>query len=396
MDSGKLAAIFALFCATVAIGATFAIAQPPSPETSSCEIVDSDYGPEGTVPIQAKIWASGLETPWALAFLPGGEALVTERAGQVRLVERSENGETGSLVTEPVLTLDTGSLGEGGLLGLALHPRFSENRFFYLYFTSRSASGTVNRVDRYALSEDLKSARFDRTILGGIPAGVLHDGGRIRFGPDGMLYIGTGDGRQSARAQDPKSLAGKLLRVDPDGQVPSDNPFPGSAVFLSGIRNTQGFDWLTDGRVALSDHGPTGEMGLSGLDELSFARAGENLGWPRITGCETAEGLLTPNLVWRAALPPGGLVLYRGSAIPLWQGDLLIATLRSEHLHRVDLEDGRIRLHETYLNGPRPSGFGRLREVVEGPDGALYVTTSNCDGRGDCPADGDLILRIAQ
>lgn len=357
--------------------------------TPGCTFVESGHGPAGEVPVRAERVVSGLEVPWALAFLPGGDVLVTERPGRVRLVSG------GRLVDRPVLEVAAVARQEGGLLGIALDPRFAENRRFYLYFTARRDGSEENRVVRYVLADDHRSAREERVILGGIPAARFHDGGRIRFGPDGLLYVGTGDATEPSRAQDPRSPAGKILRVKTDGEPAPDNPVPGSAAFVLGIRNVQAFDWLDDGTLILADHGPSGEMGLRGNDRVALARKGTNLGWPDVHGCGAREGTQAPLLAFKDATPPGGGSVYRGSAIPEWRGSFLVGTLGSEHLQRVDVgADGRLERNEVYLAGGPPAGLGRIREVVEGPDGALWVTTSNCDGRGDCPAEKDGIFRI--
>jgi glucose/arabinose dehydrogenase len=293
---------------------------------------------------------------------------------------------------EVVATIAVDATEEGGLLGIALHPRYQENRFFYLYMTVREEGKKSNRVERWHLAADLGSARFDRRIVDGIPSAAYHDGGRIRFGPDGMLYVGTGDGREPDRSQDPKSLGGKVLRLTADGAVPKDNPIPGNPMYVLGVRNTQGFDWK-DGRLYLTDHGPSGELLRHGHDEVNLAPPGANLGWPVIYGCEKKAGMVTPSLTWEEAVPPGGASFYTGGAIPEWRGSLLVGTLRSEHLHRVKFSDSdpaAVEAHEVYFE----KEAGRLRDVVMGPDGSLYLTTSNCDGRGDCPRDRDKILRV--
>jgi aldose sugar dehydrogenase len=354
-----------------------------------CLLVESGWGPRGEVPIRVERVASGLTVPWGLAFLPGGDALLTERPGRIRLLR------AGKLEPAPIATLDVGEQGEGGLLGIAADPRFSENRRFYVYYTARRGGRNVNRLVRWVLAADGRSAREDRVLLDDIAAESYHDGGRIRFGPDGMLYVGTGDAGKPPRSQDRGGPNGKILRLTPDGAPAPGNPFQGSPLFVLGVRNVEAFDWLDDGSLVVADHGPSGEMGRSGHDEISLARAGANLGWPDIYGCEGKEGMVSPLLTFRQSMPPGGASVYRGDAIPAWRGSLLVGTLRSRHLHRVELsKDGRLTRHETYLLGDPPGGLGRLREVQQGPDGALWVTTSNCDGRGTCPPERDVVVRI--
>jgi glucose/arabinose dehydrogenase len=292
--------------------------------------------------------------------------------------------------------------GEGGLLGLAIHPNFSSNRWFYLYFTADApAGGFQNKVERWILSPDGLSATFDAEIISDIPALTYHNGGRIKFGPDGYLYVGTGDAGEPALSQDINSLAGKILRVSDDGSVPSDNPYDGSLTWIYGVRNNQGFDWFDDGQIAMADHGPSGMVQESfrrDHDEFNIASSGDNLGWPNIYACETENDMVSPTMVWAEAMPPGGLAVYTGTEIPEWNGDVLIGVLgfsdNVPHLHRLQLDnDDKVSTSETYLRNL--SGYGRLREVIMGPDGGLYVTTSNCDGRGDC-GDGDRILRIGR
>lgn len=358
---------------------------PPAP----CQLVEQGYGPPGQVPIRAEAVVSGLEVPWGMAFLPNGDLLVTERAGRVRLVQG------GTLRSQPIATIATANEGEGGLLGIAVHPEVASNGFFYVYYTANQEGRRTNRVERWRLAEDGLSATRDRTLLDGIPVAQYHNGGRIRFGPDGLLYIGTGDARNPETSQDVNSLAGKILRLTPDGEVPADNPFPGSPVYILGIRNTQGFDWIDNSTLWITDHGPSGELGRRGHDKAAVAQAGDNLGWPTLDRCESGEGLVTPSMVWRQALPPGGSVIYTGDAIPEWRNSLIIATLRSQHLQRVAFDPQspeQVQRHEVYLEGQ----YGRLRDAVMGPDGELYVTTSNCDGRGSCPPEQDKILRITR
>ncbi len=355
-----------------------------------CTLVEHGFGPEGEVSVRAEEVVSGLEVPWGILFLDGGDLIVTERPGRLRLVRG------GALVERPLADASALAVGEGGLLGIAAHPDFARNRLFYLYLTAREERRRENRIEQWRLAgqgDELRAERV-RVILDGIPAARYHDGGRLRIGPDGMLYAGTGDARSPRRAQDRRSLSGKILRLGLDGSIPRDNPF-GAAVVM-GVRNVQGFDWREDGALIVADHGPTGELGRRGHDELSVARAGANLGWPTVYGCRTHEGMVAPSLTWEQAAPPGGMAIYTGDAIPEWRGSVLIGTLGSRHLHRVVLEanGSRVRSHEVYFRGDPPAGLGRLREVVMGPDRQLYVTTSNCDGRGTCPPARDAIYRI--
>jgi len=358
----------------------------------ACQLVDDDYGPAGTVDIDVDVVVDGLFVPWGIAWLPDGAMLVPERDGQLRRVEAD-----GTLVEAPVATIDIGSSSEGGLLGIALHPDFATNRGVYLYYTSDLGGTVHNRVVRWTLDEAGTSATLDAVVLTDIPASIYHNGGRLRFGPDGMLHITTGDARDPDLSQAPDSLAGKILRIDPDGGVPADNPDPTSPVLVSGVRNSQGIDWLPDGRLVITDHGPSGELGRTGHDEINVVQPGANLGWPDVYRCDLGDGFSPPSMTWADPMPPGGHALYTGDEIPEWQGDVLIGVMGFDspdqpHLHRVSLDDdGNVTTSETYLRGE----YGRLREVVMGPDGGLYVTTSNCDGRGTC-GDGDAILRIGR
>ncbi|MER3461425.1 MAG: glucose dehydrogenase [candidate division GAL15 bacterium] len=326
-------------------------------------------------------WVRGLEIPWSIAFAPDGRAFVTERPGRVRVVRE------GRLDPQPVVTLPVAHVGEGGLLGLALHPRFPAKPFVYVYYTYQR-DGLRNRVER--LRESGGRLLRDRVILDDIPGAFVHDGGRIRFGPDGMLYVGTGDARQPSLAQDPRSLAGKILRITPDGAVPPDNPFPGSPVYSLGHRNVQGLAWHPQTRrLYATEHGPSGERGFA-HDEVNLIRPGANYGWPDLLCGQGSR----PEFVDAVACsgdetwaPSGADFVTRGS----WRGRLLVANLRGAHLRAFLLSpDGmRVDRQEVVL-----SGFGRLREVVEGPGGALYVLTSNRDGRGRPTEGDDRILRI--
>jgi glucose/arabinose dehydrogenase len=338
---------------------------------ATCVLETSEHwGPDGQTSLRADTVVSGLEVPWSLAFLPNGDALVSERPGRVRLIHERK------LVDAPVLKVQTGESSEGGLLGIAINPKDETQLFLYA-----TVPGPKNQLERWKLARDHLSA------------GAYHDGGRLRFGPDGMLYLGIGDSTSPDRAQDLESKNGKILRLAPDGSIPRDNPFPGSPVFLYGVRNPEAFDWLDDGRIIIADHGPSGDLGRYAHDRVLIAQKGDNLGWPKVYGCDALPKMNAPLISWETkALPPGGAVIYRGKAIPQFRGSLLAATLGSEHLHRVvfDEKAGVLMSHEVYFR----QTYGRLREIAMTPSGELWMTTSNCDGRGECGPEKDRILRV--
>lgn len=388
----SIAPALALAAAFAAAGASGCCSNvvASAPADPQCQLVESGPGPPGTTAIRAETVVDGLEVPWGIAFLPNGDLLATERAGRLRLVR-------GGKLLPPIATIPVSQESESGLLGIALSPDFATTRRFFLYLTAPEEGGRFHRVERWTLAEDGLGASRDEVVVDRIPAAAYHDGGRLRIGPDGMLYVGTGDGRQPFSAQLPASLGGKLLRITPDGAVPPDNPIEGSPVYLLGIRNTQGFDWLDAKTMVVTDHGPSGEMGRRGHDEVTVASAGANLGWPVVYGCESGKGYVTPSMTWREAVPPGGAAVYTGTAIAEWKGSMLIGSLGAKHLHRVVLDPKnprRVAKHEVYLQGDPPTGLGRVRDVIMGPDGHLYVTTSNCDGRGTCPPSKDAVVRI--
>jgi glucose/arabinose dehydrogenase len=314
--------------------------------------------------------AEGLEIPWEIAFMPDGRALVTERPGRIRMLE-----EDGTLRDEPVAEVDVSEQGEGGLLGLALDPEFGDNGLVYLYFTTP----TEMKLERWQFTGDGMRREAD-LIDGTIQAGTVHDSGRIAFGPDGDLYIATGEAGQPELAQDPQGLNGKFLRLTPD-QYHGGASAP--EIVSLGHRNPQGFDWEpgTD-RLISTEHGPSGGDGPQGFDELNHIEQGNNYGWPEVYG-DDHDGFTAPLKVYEEAIAPSGATF--------WNGHFYFATLRGEALRRVHFDGDRVTTDETLFEGQ----YGRLRTVVEGPDGSLYVLTSNRDGRGDPVDSDDRILRIS-
>jgi glucose/arabinose dehydrogenase len=340
--------------------------------------------------IRVEPWVKDLVIPWSLVFLDGDRALVSERPGRIRLIEK------GKLREEPYAVLEVAALGEGGLMGLALHPDFPEKPYIYAMHTYEKGGDFFNRVIRF--KDTGKKGVFDRTILDGIPGGRVHDGGRIGFGPDGMLYITTGETFEAELAQDLDSLGGKILRVTPEGKIPDDNPFKGSPIYSYGHRNPQGIAWQPEtGRMFESEHGPSGEFARFANDEINIIVKGGNYGWPKVIGASGSKNYVDPLIVWKEATPPSGITFYGGGMLKDFRGDLFVATLRSEALIRIrpDPKGEKVEYIERWFAKDPDSGkYGRLRDVVEGPDGALYFLTSNRDGRGSPRPGDDKIYRI--
>ena len=329
--------------------------------------------------ITIETWAAGLVAPWSLAFLPDGRALVSERRGRILLVERD-----GSYA--PAVEFGIWEDAESGLMGIAVHPDFPNPAFVYAMYTWRSGGDTGNAIARFRLEGD---ALVDGVnLIEGIPAGDNHNGGRIAFGPDGMLYVGTGDVLRRELAQRMDSLAGKILRFTPDGGVPADNPFPGSPIWSLGHRNVQGLAWdPRTGAFYNSEHGPSGEVGFGAYDEINLIEKGGNFGWPLAVGAPGRDGLLDPIAAWpEVTTPPSGAAF--------WRGDLYVAILGDGALLRLILEDERVIGIERWFNDGDNSRLGRLRDAVRGPDGALYPLAGNHDWRGGQRPGDDRILRI--
>lgn len=333
--------------------------------------------------IKVETIAENLEIPWEIDFATDGRIFFTERAGNLRVIE---NG----LVSEPIISLKVSGT-EGGLLGLALDPDFKENHYLYLYYSYSDFFDIYNRVVRYTESENKLSDEM--ILLDKIPGSKWHDGGRIKFGPDGKLYITTGDAANYNLAQNLDSLAGKILRINSDGTIPEDNPFTDSAIFSYGHRNPQGIDWHPNsGILVATEHGPSGERG-NAHDEVNVIVSGKNYGWPNIVGDETSEGLQNPILhTGEDTWAPSGAVFYNSDKISEWHGKYFVATLRGNHLRMLDLdlENSQVVSSEALLAGE----YGRLRSANMGLDGHLYVLTSNQDGRGEPAQNDDMILRI--
>jgi glucose/arabinose dehydrogenase len=324
-------------------------------------------GTSGPVPAVIETIATGLEVPWGLAFLPNGDAVVTERdSAKVLTISGADHA-----VTEVGSIGEAAPQGEGGLLGVAVSPAYAQDHRLYFYVSSDEDNRIVTAVLEHGKLGPTKA------IFTGIPLGAIHDGGRLAFGPDGMLYASTGETGNSELAQDRDSLGGKILRLTPEGKPAPGNPFD-TAVWSFGHRNIQGLAWVGDQLWA-------SEFGQSTFDELNRIDAGANYGWPLYEGPGgAAEGYTDPQAIWGTDVAsPSGLAYDEGA---LWMG-----ALRGSRLWKIPVDHQTAGQPEAYFVGE----YGRMRTVVTAPDGNLWVTTSNRDGRGSPGPDDDQILLVS-
>lgn len=325
--------------------------------------------------------ARGLDVPWAIAFTSPTRMLVTERSGTIRAIV------DGVLQPEPLLTLsDVSSSDEEWLMSLTLDPEYSTNGYIYLSYAYRGAKGMMVKVVRF--TDEGNSLTDPRIIIDLIPAAKYHAGSRLAFGPDGKLYISTGDATDKSLAQNMDSLAGKILRINADGSIPSDNPQKWSPVWSYGHRNPQGLVWIGDDLYS-SEHGPSVFDGPAGGDEVNKIVKGGNYGWPLVSHLKTREGTVAPLRVFTPAEAPASLMAYSGTMFPQYRGHLFFWALKGEGIV-ILAPDGE----GLQLVGKIATDYGRIREVVEAPDGSLYFTTSNRDGRGTIRAGDDRVYRI--
>jgi glucose/arabinose dehydrogenase len=336
----------------------------PQPSTTAPSTTPSSEAPSGPPRVIGTV-ARDLEVPWGIGFLPDGSALVTERdSGRVlQVVDR--------LVTEVGQIDQTQADGESGLLGLAVSPTYAEDKRVFVYTTTDSD----NRVLRMTFDQGRLGP--PTAILTGIPRGFIHDGGRLAFGPDGYLYVSTGETGQGGLAQQEGTPAGKILRITQSGKAAPGNPDPDSPVWTLGHRNVQGLAFDDAGHLWAS------EFGQDAWDELNLIEKGTNYGWPEVEGKGDLPRFRNPQVVWRTSqASPSGLAFLDGS---LW-----LASLRGERLWRIDVDGRRARHPADFFVGT----YGRMRTVVVAPDGNLWVTTSNRDGRGTPAAQDDRILLV--
>ena len=322
-----------------------------------------------------QILATNLDKPWAIDFAEN-KIFITEKSGKIRVVQSEV------LLDEPLASLRAADIFDGGLLGLAVHPDFNNNHLLYVYFTYEEDGNLWNKVLRITESENkLDDAT---TILDKIPGSRFSNGGVIKFGPDDKLYVATGAGSDSSHeSQNLESLAGKILRLNDDGSIPNDNPFSNSPVFSYGHSNPKGMAWSNSGSLYVTEHGPTKN------DEINLVEAGKNYGWPD-QQCSSDGGFVNAIACYDPAIEPGGIVFYSGNQLE-FKTDMIMASMKPENLDRIKISDEGIEYQKSIL-----SGLGRIRDVAEGPDGYLYIITSNTDGKAFPDRDDDKLVRITR
>jgi aldose sugar dehydrogenase len=372
--------VFAFSITVVAI----ACSHPPpgrgAGEVEISQLTQSSFKVETVIP--------NLEVVWSIVWGPDGRMLFTERPGRVRVYEN------GKLRPEPLFVVpDVEPRGESGLMSIALHPQFASNHFLYLSYAYNS-NGQLVRVVRY---RETPAGLVDRqVIIENIPAAQFHAGCRLRFGPDGKLYVTTGDATDGPLAQKLDSLAGKILRLNDDGTVPKDNPFVSQQnarpeIWAYGSRNSQGIDFQPGTNLLWeTEHGPSGFDGPGGGDEVNIIERGKNYGWPVIHHRATQAGMESPILEYTPACAPGSGMFYRGSQFPQFKGNFFFGCLVGRRIIRVVTNGRQVTSQENLLENK----YGRIRDLAEGPDGYIYFSTSNRDGRGSPAKDDDRILRL--
>lgn len=318
------------------------------------------------------ILAENLDKPRAIA-VSNDRIFVTEKDGMIKVIQNN------TLLESPLATLRGADVFDGGLLGIALHPNFSTNHYMYVFLTYEEGDNLWNKILRITESENkLKKAEI---ILDKIPGSSFTNGGFLKFGPDEKLYVGTGTISDASHLpQDLDSLSGKILRLNDDGTIPDDNPFSNSPVYSLGHRNPQGITWDDDGNLFVAEFGPEKN------DEINLIQAGKNYGWPeeQCSGDKFFEDAL---LCYDPSIEPGGILFYSGNSLD-FESSFIMASMRAANLYQLDFEEG-LSSQKSIL-----SGIGRVRDVVQGLDGSLYVITSNTDGKGFPDSMDDKLLRI--
>ena len=321
-----------------------------------------------------EILATNLEKPWSIDFADK-RIFISEKGGTIRVID------SGELLDDPLVTLRTADVFDGGLLGIAVHPNFEQNNILYAYYTYSEEGELWNKLIQ--IKESDSKIIEAKTILDKVPGSSFSNGGIIKFGPDSKLYVGTGIVSDlSHESQNLESLQGKILRLNDDGTVPDDNPFDDSLVYTYGHRNPKGMAWDSLGNFYLTEIGPTKN------DEINLITAGKNYGWPDVQCYSTNTEFVNPLKCFDPSLEPGGIIFYTGDKLGL-ENFMILASQKASNLYKAEVDENGVNLEGSIL-----SGVGRIRDVAQGPDGYLYVITSNTDGKAFPSDDDDKLLRI--
>lgn len=346
-------------------------------------LFSTSHGQTSYGDFKVDVFLSGLEVPWDMSFSADGTLYFTERIGRLSRV-----GEEKKVLATAETFSQLRVEGEGGLMGLALDPKFADNHLLYVCYSAWKGDQRINRVARFIESQD--SLQNEGIILDNLPGSGAHNGCRLAFGPDSYLYISMGEAFNPELAQDKTYLGGKILRIKSDGSIPEDNPF-GNEVWSFGHRNPQGLAFRSDGKLFETEHGP--EVN----DEINVIEKGANYGWPIVTGNADTDTFKQPLRSYYpdSTIAIAGLDIYEADLFP-WQGNLLFVSLKAGRFYRLELnEDGSYARDEILLDRNVNSPFGRLRDVEVAPDGSIFISTSNVNDRNDSPGpDDDRILRL--
>lgn len=340
------------------------------------------------VPTKIELVASNLFVPWSISFTSKDRILLTERNGKIREIKNGVLNPTALKTFNNV-----SATGEEGLMGMALDPDYNSNKHIFIVYAYPKDDAYKVRLVR--LTDKGDTLGDDKIIIDNIPGSRFHIGGRLKFGPDQKLYLTTGENTRPNLSQDLTSIAGKILRYNKDGSIPSDNPFPNSPIYSYGHRNPQGIDWHPISKILVeTEHGPSGYDGRRGGDEVNIIEKGANYGWPVISYDEKKDGMRSPDIMYFDSVAPGSGSFYPYNNIPQFENSYFFGALKDEGIYQVFFDESNTKI----IKNEKLAGvdFGRIREVVPGLDGNLYFSTSNKDGSGKPKAEDDKIYRIVR
>lgn len=355
--------------------------------TPPSQSIDEIFPQAQQVPWKLEVVAEHLFVPWSIIFTEPTRMLVAERNGNVRVIQ------DGVLQEKPLHTFSlVRTRQEEGLMGMAVDPGYTTNHFVYFCYAVPSGKAYTDKVVR--MTDQGDKLTDEVVLIDTIPAAQFHAGCRIKFGPDGKLYVTTGDATNKKNPQDLTSLGGKMLRINRDGSIPDDNPFPHSPVWTYGHRNAQGFDWdPATGTLIATEHGPSLIDGPAGGDEVNIIERGKNYGWPIVSHEKHQEGMVDPLLLFTPAIAPADGIFYTGDMFPQWKNHFLFAMLKGEGIMDVTFDPNDSHRVTSYQKLAEVA-VGRVREIVQAPDGSILFATSNEDGRGNARDGDDRIYRI--